>query len=140
MRQTFKVAQWEIKRNLKNKSFLISLFITPAIIALFIFIPTLFDDSESSPETMHIFVHDELGILPTIESIVTDYELTNWELTATELSHEEALDQLEAEDYGAYVPLTEEALDRKSTRLNSSHVAISYAVFCLKDTSTISSS
>src|SRR5690625_6684391 len=26
------------------------------------------------------------------------------------------------------------ALDRKSTRLNSSHVAISYAVFCLKKT------
>src|SRR5207302_7977830 len=27
---------------------------------------------------------------------------------------------------------SEEALDRKSTRLNSSHVKISYAVFCLK--------
>src|SRR5690625_6508180 len=27
---------------------------------------------------------------------------------------------------------TNEHLDRKSTRLNSSHVAISYAVFCLK--------
>src|SRR5690625_5579198 len=27
---------------------------------------------------------------------------------------------------------TAEAIDRKSTRLNSSHVAISYAVFCLK--------
>src|SRR5690606_40969674 len=26
----------------------------------------------------------------------------------------------------------DEALDRKSTRLNSSHVKISYAVFCLK--------
>src|SRR5690625_5900412 len=26
----------------------------------------------------------------------------------------------------------EDKLDRKSTRLNSSHVAISYAVFCLK--------
>src|SRR5439155_4307446 len=26
----------------------------------------------------------------------------------------------------------DEAIDRKSTRLNSSHVAISYAVFCLK--------
>src|SRR5690625_2055040 len=26
----------------------------------------------------------------------------------------------------------EEIIDRKSTRLNSSHVAISYAVFCLK--------
>src|SRR2546429_9715838 len=30
-----------------------------------------------------------------------------------------------------YVPL-DEALDRKSTRLNSSHSQISYAVFCLK--------
>src|SRR5690625_6905116 len=28
-------------------------------------------------------------------------------------------------------------LDRKSTRLNSSHVAISYAVFCLKKNNTI---
>src|SRR5690625_303002 len=28
-------------------------------------------------------------------------------------------------------------LDRKSTRLNSSHVAISYAVFCLKKKNTI---
>src|SRR5690625_6660177 len=46
--------------------------------------------------------------------------------------------------YGAFVVLVEEAekavreiieeaaADRKSTRLNSSHVAISYAVFCLK--------
>src|SRR5690606_39936922 len=30
------------------------------------------------------------------------------------------------------VQTTEEDLDRKSTRLNSSHVKISYAVFCLK--------
>src|SRR5690625_6949609 len=29
-------------------------------------------------------------------------------------------------------------LDRKSTRLNSSHVAISYAVFCLKKKTNIS--
>src|SRR5690625_6210104 len=30
------------------------------------------------------------------------------------------------------VPAAVEFADRKSTRLNSSHVAISYAVFCLK--------
>src|SRR5437870_5903204 len=29
-------------------------------------------------------------------------------------------------------PRVQEPVDRKSTRLNSSHVAISYAVFCLK--------
>src|SRR3989442_8828798 len=30
------------------------------------------------------------------------------------------------------IPATEQVGDRKSTRLNSSHVRISYAVFCLK--------
>src|SRR5690625_3999372 len=36
--------------------------------------------------------------------------------------------------YGEFVesPQVQYAKDRKSTRLNSSHVAISYAVFCLK--------
>src|SRR5207253_7457671 len=33
---------------------------------------------------------------------------------------------------GDEILLNRSALDRKSTRLNSSHVAISYAVFCLK--------
>src|SRR3712207_7343343 len=32
--------------------------------------------------------------------------------------------------------LTEEPVDRKSTRLNSSHANISYAVFCLKKKKT----
>src|SRR5690625_2493778 len=31
-----------------------------------------------------------------------------------------------------FLPVRVDHLDRKSTRLNSSHVAISYAVFCLK--------
>src|SRR5690625_6552762 len=34
--------------------------------------------------------------------------------------------------YLVYLPILLLSLDRKSTRLNSSHVAISYAVFCLK--------
>src|SRR5699024_11274379 len=39
----------------------------------------------------------------------------------------------EASSTGGTTPLSDaEARDRKSTRLNSSHVSISYAVFCLK--------
>src|SRR5207249_11252406 len=34
----------------------------------------------------------------------------------------------------AVVPSASFRIDRKSTRLNSSHVSISYAVFCLKNT------
>src|SRR5690554_7470471 len=35
-------------------------------------------------------------------------------------------------DYNTMATLTRGLVDRKSTRLNSSHVRISYAVFCLK--------
>src|SRR5260221_8143907 len=34
--------------------------------------------------------------------------------------------------YGSLNPADDAELDRKSTRLNSSHTVISYAVFCLK--------
>src|SRR5438034_8137392 len=37
-----------------------------------------------------------------------------------------------AQFWAAYVPVTTIDSDRKSTRLNSSHTVISYAVFCLK--------
>src|SRR5437667_9147003 len=36
------------------------------------------------------------------------------------------------EDEVARLTAVEEEIDRKSTRLNSSHITISYAVFCLK--------
>src|SRR5699024_11995122 len=36
------------------------------------------------------------------------------------------------EKFGAFVEIFKGKEDRKSTRLNSSHVSISYAVFCLK--------
>src|SRR5699024_11350598 len=55
-----------------------------------------------------------------------------------------ALEQVEGRRHGAIhlvgnVSLREgatRAVDRKSTRLNSSHVSISYAVFCLKKKTT----
>src|SRR5215510_15328958 len=40
------------------------------------------------------------------------------------------------EDMVGKLYLSELEIDRKSTRLNSSHVAISYAVFCLKKKKT----
>src|SRR5437870_10674374 len=49
-------------------------------------------------------------------------------------SARQALGPTEAEIFGTMKPIPADRLvsDRKSTRLNSSHVAISYAVFCLK--------
>src|SRR5690625_6990852 len=48
------------------------------------------------------------------------------ELLASEEKRNVFLEKVKSRD------LQISALDRKSTRLNSSHVAISYAVFCLK--------
>src|SRR6266498_4387165 len=42
------------------------------------------------------------------------------------------LEHVDARDRGRGEPVAQLFLDRKSTRLNSSHVRISYAVFCLK--------
>src|SRR5687768_18175328 len=53
---------------------------------------------------------------------------------ANELEFDRALGIAESE--GGHVAITGAAVDRKSTRLNSSHGYISYAVFCLKKKKT----
>src|SRR5690348_17809928 len=60
---------------------------------------------------------------------------------ATQLVYKDALNRLEVASPGTKLAFVKEFLrtgqpafaeDRKSTRLNSSHPSISYAVFCLK--------
>src|SRR5207253_506268 len=46
--------------------------------------------------------------------------------------HIPAYEIVDRDSYNTYSSIWIEKSDRKSTRLNSSHVAISYAVFCLK--------
>src|SRR5258708_848935 len=52
-------------------------------------------------------------------------------ISANLLRDEELVDLIEA-SHGKWVFIGMESIDRKSTRLNSSHQIISYAVFCLK--------
>src|SRR5690625_5888226 len=53
----------------------------------------------------------------------------------TQLQHQDPLNPMDDRDFISQMATfssLEQMIDRKSTRLNSSHVAISYAVFCLK--------
>src|SRR5437870_11481483 len=77
----------------------------------------------ATPEIYTLSLHDALPILATARRFVEEADAG---LTASE--QEAQLGVVVKE------PLLE--LDRKSTRLNSSHVAISYAVFCLKKKNT----
>src|SRR3712207_8281914 len=64
-------------------------------------------------------------------SIITFGAQTLTALDAAEELEKEGLD-VEVLDLRTLAPMDREAIDRKSTRLNSSHANISYAVFCLK--------
>src|SRR5207253_9428597 len=65
------------------------------------------------------------------EIVVPEEELSPTTYTLPEVEEEPSAPKVE--DVEAIASsVAEIARDRKSTRLNSSHVAISYAVFCLK--------
>src|SRR6267143_5006736 len=86
---------------------------------------------------------DELLLEPALTRLVEDFHLARRADQVGELIEQtgaravERADPGAIQDLGSQPRLTQthllgDALDRKSTRLNSSHSSISYAVFCLK--------
>src|SRR5690606_41774699 len=88
-----------------------------------------------TPPSYSLSLHDALPICdklpndPGVTSALTD--LMPYTLIAAEqsIAREEFA---EAQRLSAIIEKADPKADRKSTRLNSSHVKISYAVFCLK--------
>src|SRR5690242_21658803 len=95
-------------------------FATPL---LFFFFFSFFFNDTATTEIYTLSLHDALPIsrlyLGLLRTITDDY--------GTEFAAQS--DSLTYRTIGIYVFLR---TDRKSTRLNSSHMSISYAVFCLK--------
>ncbi|BAC15039.1 ABC transporter permease [Oceanobacillus iheyensis] len=106
MRNAWKVAKWELKRNLKNKTFVIGLFISPLLLLFFYFIGSLFSDSNES-EQMTVYVNDQMEVFSEFENIV-DQQGFDWQIESTDVSQAE-LDEVE-EDNTAYLFIFEEAL------------------------------
>src|SRR5690349_23156847 len=89
----------------------------------------------TTSETYTLSLHDALPILPEPMPSPVDAEPKPEAVaSAVEPAVEEpALDLMPEPVAEVPVPATGSGIrDRKSTRLNSSHVEISYAVFCLK--------
>src|SRR5207253_11453151 len=97
----------------------------------------LFSLKDSAPSHIYtLSLHDALPIFlyRRISDTIGVYHI--------ELVLPDVMRQLEFGEVSVTLPVivvdiyTNGDLDRKSTRLNSSHVAISYAVFCLKKKNT----
>src|SRR5690625_1946925 len=104
------------------------------------------------PDNLHILqfdVTDEQAIasekvrlvqtLNKVDVLINNAAILNGrDQSIEELSFEDSLKAFDINALGParmikqFLPLLRKGKDRKSTRLNSSHVAISYAVFCLK--------
>src|SRR5688500_19541688 len=80
----------------------------------------------TSSELYTLSLHDALPICKTWETDATSHSVTFAYDKADRLTSR--TDRLGREIAYVY----DDAEDRKSTRLNSSHLVISYAVFCLK--------
>lgn len=75
IKNAVKVAWWEFKKLTYNKSFVISLILTPIIMALAIMLPPLIGgDVEDDYAITHIYVMDEIGIFEALSQTVGDVE------------------------------------------------------------------
>src|SRR5699024_4458070 len=113
MRNAIKVAKWEIKSNVKNKSFIIGIFMTPVIFLIFMLISGLMgssgDDASVEEETTNVYVNDTIGLYDRLESTAEEYAF-RWEMEATDLSEEEMEKELEDSEDTAYIFLNEQTI------------------------------
>src|SRR5438477_4061263 len=94
---------------------------------------------KDNPE--HVFVHGDIGDRDLVRSLLERHAPRAIVHFAAESHVDRSIhgpgDFVQTNILGTFTLLEE--VDRKSTRLNSSHMSISYAVFCLKKKKTKSS-
>src|SRR5699024_11732756 len=92
---------------------------------------SFFSNATATSELYTLSLHDALPILTTVEKQhlieALSYQIGSCEVESV---RQQAVDLLVNVDQEMSYIVADK--DRKSTRLNSSHVSISYAVFCLK--------
>src|SRR5690606_41666806 len=94
----------------------------------------LFTTAPATPALSPLSLHDALPILTSPAADDIHQHFPNMSNVPSDLRYAKSHEWVKpAADGTALIGITDYAQrDRKSTRLNSSHVKISYAVFCLK--------
>jgi len=71
MKQTWKIAKWELLRNIRNKQFLISLLLTPIIMVVFAGAPALIQKVDKPQEEIY-YVQDQINQFAQLEKAAED--------------------------------------------------------------------
>ncbi|RWZ60166.1 ABC transporter permease [Halobacillus fulvus] len=116
MRNSLKVAKWEYKRNIKNKSFLISLALTPILFILFATLPTLLSNT-GNDDAATIYVHDEVNVLGELQD---EAEPLGWNVQSAPVNQQAMMERVEDEENTAYLHITEEAVREGSVEVYTS--------------------
>ncbi|MGD6967917.1 ABC transporter permease [Rossellomorea vietnamensis] len=110
MRNSLKVARWEFKRNAKNKSFVISLLLTPVLFILFSTLPALLSGLGSDEEPVNVSVSDPSDIwAERIEPYLSSADLS-WKTNVVTTSPDEWKSGLKEDESAVYLALDEAAL------------------------------
>jgi len=129
----FKVAKWEFKKNMKNKSFLIGLFLTPILMLGFMFLSSLVDHSDDNgdKQRMKVFIKDQLGVFQALEQTAKGSQL-NWELHRTDIEENEVQKQLESTENTAYLFIDDRAIKESVVPVYTSEEIEPYFIDQLK--------
>lgn len=113
IRSGVKVASWEIKKLVWNKSFIISLLLTPVIWGAFMGLPRLFEMIEEPvvPPTTYIYIVDEIGIYEPLSQKIVDMD--NLVLRKHVDHIDDLRERIEGDANAAYVHLTEEVFETR---------------------------
>ncbi|TMW71572.1 ABC transporter permease [Alteribacter natronophilus] len=128
MRNSMKVAKWEIKRNMMNKSYFISLFLTPAIFIFFFTVPGMFTSDPADDELL-VYVDDRIGVWEQAEEHISR-ENMNIITDSSFESEDEILRELEqyTED-AVIIQITEERIQSGAVPVYLSEDVDEMAVF-----------
>lgn len=102
-----KVARWEIKKTLTNKTFLISVLVTPLLFLAFAILPTFFAVVENS-RAFNIQVIDELGVFDNLNNSFNNSNLFTFSLA--DKSYEEISKEIKFENREGLIVFNQELL------------------------------
>jgi len=139
IRNSIKVALWEIRKLVWNKTFIISLLLTPVIWGLFMWLPGLLEKIEEPavPPPTYIYIVDEIGIYELLSQKVVDID--NLVLRKHVDHIDDLRNRIEGDANAGYIHLTEEIFETREinvmTGTGDTHIPLAFSAR-LKETLT----